>query len=67
MNESVTLPRRDADRIVDLLVLLREHLISAVSDNVPAGQLWPTEDWMRPIIAQDRRDLLLVNQMLKKL
>jgi hypothetical protein len=67
MYDSVTLPRRDADRIGGLLLLLREYLTSAIADNVPAGQLWPTEDWMRPIIAQDRRDLLLVNQMLKRL
>ena len=67
MNKSVTLARRDADRIAELLLLLRRYLISAIPDNVPAGQLWPIEDWMRPSIAQDRRDLLLLNQMLKRL
>ena len=67
MSQTVTLSKCNAVKIARYLWEMARTYQDAIESCTFPGEYWPSEDGLRSSVAQDRRDIVEINRLLRKL
>lgn len=67
MKQQITLTDHERRSVIRLLGKFQDHLESAIETNIAPGETEPREPWLKPIIAQDRRDWWDAEKLVRRL
>jgi hypothetical protein len=64
---AITLKPSEVSAAVRLLGRLQDRLEDGIHNSLAEGEKQPREAWLRPLIARDRRDWKMAEDLVKKL